>query len=81
MNKLVPIGTAARTLGVSTSTLRRWEARGRLRPARTEGGQRRYELSALVRQDDGAGPSRRTIAYAQGQLALTASVIDTSGLP
>ena len=65
MNKLVAIGTAAKALGVSTSTLRRWETKGRLRPARTEGGQRRYDLAALFPQADGAGPPRRTIAYAR----------------
>jgi len=32
MNKIVPIGTAAKALDVSTSTLRRWEASGRFGP-------------------------------------------------
>ncbi|MCC2973229.1 MerR family DNA-binding transcriptional regulator [Massilia sp. IC2-476] len=48
MDKLVPSGTAA--LGASTSTLRRWEARGRLRPSRTDGGQRRYDHAAPRQQ-------------------------------
>jgi predicted site-specific integrase-resolvase len=43
MSKFVSISVAATALGVSTSTLRRWETTGRLTPARTEGGQRRYE--------------------------------------
>jgi DNA-binding transcriptional MerR regulator len=47
MSKLVRIRIAAGTLGVSTSTLRRWEANGRLVPVRTEGGQRRYDLAVL----------------------------------
>jgi putative resolvase len=47
MSKLVPIGVAARTRGVSTSTLRRGEASGRLVPVPTEGGQRRYDLAVL----------------------------------
>jgi len=50
-------------LGCSTSTLRRWEAGGRLIPVRTEGGQRRYDLSTLqpqVQRD--AKAFRKTIA-------------------
>ena len=50
MTRRIPIRTAAKTLGVSTSTLRRWKAGGRLRPARTDGRQRRYDLASLHRQ-------------------------------
>jgi excisionase family DNA binding protein len=38
---------AARFLGVSTRTLRRWEEDGRLHPARTRSGHRRYQLTEL----------------------------------
>jgi predicted site-specific integrase-resolvase len=66
MNKLLPIGAAAQALGISTSTLRRWEASGRLTPARTEGGQRRYDLGALLPgRFYSAQAPRRTIAYAR----------------
>ena len=66
MNKIVSIGTAAKALGVSTSTLRRWEASGRLVPGRTEGGQRRYDLAALrPGLHHGAPACRQTIAYAR----------------
>jgi excisionase family DNA binding protein len=66
MNKLLSIGAAAKTLGVSTSTLRRWEAAGRLVPVRTEGGQRRYDLAALrPGQIHGATVPLRTVAYAR----------------
>jgi len=66
MNELVPIRTAAAVLGVSTSTLRRWEAKGRLRPARTDGRQRRYDLAALLDQFQyGATAPRKTVAYAR----------------
>jgi predicted site-specific integrase-resolvase len=66
MSKLVSIGAAARTLGVSTSTLRRWEASVRLVPIRTEGGQRRYDLAALrPGLIHGAAVPRRTVAYAR----------------
>jgi DNA-binding transcriptional MerR regulator len=47
MSRLVTIGEAARELGVSTKTLRRYEERGLLKPIRTMGGQRRYYLSSL----------------------------------
>jgi len=49
----VAIGEAARRAGVSISTLRRWEREGRVTPARTFGGQRRYsvdEISLLLGQ-------------------------------
>jgi len=66
MNKLVPIGTAAKTLGVSTSTLRRWEAAGRLMPTRTEGGQLRYDVATLLPGvEQPAQASRKTLAYAR----------------
>ena len=66
MNKLLRIGAAARALGVSTATLRRWEASGRLTPARTESGQRRYDLAALLPgRFHGALVQRQTIAYAR----------------
>ncbi|MGJ7914648.1 recombinase family protein [Massilia sp. LXY-6] len=66
MNKLLPIGAAARALDVSTDTLRCWEASGRLTPARTEGGQRRDDLAALLPgRFHGALTPRRTVAYAR----------------
>lgn len=66
MGKLLSIGAAAYALGVSTGTLRRWEASGRLVPARTEGGQRRYDLAALKPGMTHRAPTaRKTIAYAR----------------
>jgi putative resolvase len=47
MNKL-SIGEAAKLKGVSISTLRRWEAEGKLLPERTANGHRRYELAQLL---------------------------------
>lgn len=61
------IGEASKVLGVSITTLRRWEKEGRLQPDEiTPGGHRRYdlvklrpELFRLQRSD------RKTVAYAR----------------
>ncbi|ELR98300.1 IS607 family transposase [Gloeocapsa sp. PCC 73106] len=47
MTKL-SISEAAKLKGVSTQTLRRWEASGKLIPERTVTGHRRYDLSQLM---------------------------------
>lgn len=47
MRKLT-ISEAAKLKGVSTSTLRRWEAEGILIPERTANGHRRYDLNQLL---------------------------------
>lgn len=66
MDRLVGIGQAAKALGVSISTLRRWEVEGRIHPARTEGGTRRYDLAALRPElAHPAASARGTIAYAR----------------
>ncbi len=66
MGKLVPISVAADVLGVSVTTLRRWEREGKLKSERTHAGHRRYNLSKikleLCHVDDSA---RKTIAYAR----------------
>ena len=43
------VGQAAEMLGVSVETLRRWEADGRLRMERTEGGQRTVDVEEVSR--------------------------------
>lgn len=62
----VSIGVAAAGLGVAVSTLRRWEAEGRLQPAyRTPGNHRRYawaDIRALVSPEE---KSERVVAYAR----------------
>ena len=67
MVRLTSIGEAAKVLGVSITTLRRWEASGRLVADRTAGGHRRYDLAKLkpelFRAEDLA--IRRTVAYAR----------------
>ena len=65
--KLVSIHEAAQFLGVTPTTLRRWEREGRLLPdARTRGGDRRYDLSRLGSASQGSdNPDRKTVAYAR----------------
>ena len=67
MDRYVGIGEAAAALGVSITTLRRWEAGGKLSAEHTAGGHRRYDLAKLrpelFRAADKA--SRKTIAYAR----------------
>ena len=67
MERFVGIGEAASALGVSITTLRRWEASGRLVPEHTAGGHRRYDLAKLrpemFRAE--AEADRRTVAYAR----------------
>ncbi len=65
--KMVSIHEAAKFLGVSPQTLRRWEREGRLLPdERTPGGRRRYDLARLRPEQFHTPESdRRTIAYAR----------------
>ena len=49
---LVRIGIAAKIIGVTTKTLRRWDKEGKLGPTiRTRGGHRRYETTELPGQE------------------------------
>lgn len=68
MKKLVSISKAAKALGVTPLTLRRWHENGKLIPDEiTKGGSRRYDLAKLqpelYRAQDPA--ERKTIAYAR----------------
>jgi len=48
MSKYISIGAASLAIGVSISTLRRWETEGRFSPSfRTCGGHRRYDLEII----------------------------------
>ena len=61
MSKLT-ISEAAKLKGVAVSTLRRWEAEGKLIPERTANGHRRYDLAQLL----GIKPDNAiTIGYAR----------------
>ncbi|UIT42028.1 IS607 family transposase [Xylella fastidiosa] len=67
MERLVGIGEAAQALGVSITTLRRWEASGRLIAEHTVGGHRRYDMAKLHNEmfRAQAEANRRTVAYAR----------------
>ena len=56
------ISEAAYLLGVSTDTLRRWEKEGKITSSRTEGGHRRYDLTAILKDKEDEG---LTILYAR----------------
>lgn len=66
---MVGIGEAAKALGVTPLTLRRWHESGRLIPDLvTDGGQRRYDLTRLrpeLFHQDPEAAERATIAYAR----------------
>jgi len=66
MDKLVSISEAASILGVSATTLRRWEKEGKLLSDRTQSGHRRYSLSKIKPEFLHAQNSnRKTVAYAR----------------
>jgi len=68
MSKFLSIKESAKLLGVHSSTLRRWENEGKLIPARTQGNQRRYELSQLqphLSRKKRIEKSGKTIGYAR----------------
>jgi predicted site-specific integrase-resolvase len=61
--KLVKIGEAAKLLGTTPDTLRKWEATGELLPKRkTKGGTRYYDVAELLNLGDEDAP---TICYAR----------------
>lgn len=67
MDRLISISETAALLGVSLTTLRRWEVQGKLIPLRTAAGHRRYALSKIK---PGLfhglnNHERKTIAYAR----------------
>lgn len=64
MNRFIKIGEAAKILGVSIQTLRRWEESGYLMPSRkSKGDTRYYDLDQLIGKEK--IDSDLTIAYAR----------------
>jgi predicted site-specific integrase-resolvase len=61
--RLVKIGEAAKLLGTTPETLRKWEATGEVIPTRkTKGGTRYYDAAKLLNIDSGDYP---TVGYAR----------------
>ncbi len=58
----ISINEAAKLLGVSADTLRRWEEEGKIQSERTEGGHRRYDVAKLLNRKE---PQGQTICYAR----------------
>ena len=75
MNKFISINEAAKKLGVSLSTLRRWDKSGLLVAERTPKGHRRYDINklnsnnlnnqTLLKKDLQKFNNKKTIAYAR----------------
>ena len=65
----VSLGQACELLGIHPSTLRRWEAEGKVTADRTAGGHRRYDMATLMalagRNPAPAEQDRVTLAYAR----------------
>lgn len=60
------IGIAAKHLGVSQDTLRRWERAGKISVERTARGHRRFDLSKLLgRNPESIKSKQHTLAYAR----------------
>ena len=66
MTRLIGIGEAAEVLGVSITTLRRWEVEGKMIPERIASGHRRYDLTKLKPETYHKTTNQRTtVAYAR----------------
>ena len=62
---LLKVSEAAEYLGVSISTMRRWEQEGKLIPSRTAGNQHRYDTIELMKFRGQKTNAKYTIAYAR----------------
>jgi putative resolvase len=66
MGRLISISKAAKALGVSISTLRRWELEGKIIPENRRGNEhRRYDLAKIKSGVSQTTDSQKTIAYAR----------------
>ncbi|MEK7573542.1 MAG: MerR family DNA-binding transcriptional regulator [Patescibacteria group bacterium] len=83
MNNFLTIQQAASLLGVSTKTLRRWEAKGILIPQRTAGNQRRYtnsQIENFLAKKNGVSEVKRDSQAASQETALADSDSKTPSL-
>ncbi len=66
MNRFIKAGEAARILGVTVQTLRRWEKSGQLMPdKKSEGGTRYYDIDRLL----GVSSKESTLTYAYARVS------------
>jgi predicted site-specific integrase-resolvase len=66
MSKLVPIKEAAKVMGVSTITMRRWDKAGLVKAERSASNRRLYDLAKLKpEQFRASSDERKTVAYAR----------------
>lgn len=67
MNRLISINEASKLLGVSISTLRRWDKKGALVAERTPSGHRKYDISKINPNllHGVESINRKTVAYAR----------------
>ncbi len=66
MNRLVKVGEAAKILGVTVQTLRRWERTGQLFPdKKTDGGTRYYDIDRLL----GVSSKEATVTFAYARVS------------
>lgn len=67
MDRLLTLDETKNLLGVSKSTLQRWDREGRLIAQRTEGGHRRYrqsEIERLIGESSGEKPGSKDVVAA-----------------
>lgn len=66
MEKLLSLSKVSKILGVTPRCLRYWDAEGKIKTVRTEGGHRRIPISELERiQGTKSGQKTKTLVYAR----------------
>jgi len=78
--RAVTLGQAAKLLGISASTLRRWTEDGRVSAVRTSGGHRRFYLSELTRLSASPAAELRVPELPGSPLPRLAEVLHSDGL-
>jgi len=76
MSKQLTIQEAAKELGVSVKTIRRWEKAGRITSKRTAGGHRRFDVEELT--DQARENQRQYFSSLQVILAILTTLIATA---
>jgi len=76
----VTLGEAARLLGISASTLRRWTEDGRVSAVRTNGGHRRFYVSELARLHSTNAAQLRVPALPDRALPEIADILRSDGI-